>query len=46
MCVYLQNENEVVDRFTPLVEEVLQRAFVIFVKLELLDDIRVSEDPQ
>lgn len=46
VCVYLQNEDEVVDRFAPLVEEVLRRALVVFVELELLDDVRVFEDPQ
>lgn len=44
--VYLQDEDEVVDRFASLVQEVLRRAFVTFVELELLDDVRVSEDPQ
>lgn len=45
-CVYLQDEYEVVDRFPLLVEEVLRRAFVVFVKLEFLDDVWVFEDPQ
>ena len=47
VCVaYLQDEYKVVDRFASLVQEVLRWAFVIFVELELLDDVRVSEDPQ
>lgn len=46
VLVYLQDEYKVVDRFAPLVHEVLRRAFVTFVELELLDDVRVSEDPQ
>lgn len=43
---YLQNEYEVVDRFAPLIEEVLRRSFVIVVELQFLDDIRMLEDPQ
>lgn len=44
--MHLQDEDKVVDRFAALVQEVLRRALVIFVKLEFLDDVRVSEDPQ
>lgn len=43
---YLQNEYEVVDRFAPLIEEVLRRSFVIVVELQFLDDIWMLEDPQ
>lgn len=44
--VYLQDEGEVVDGFSSLVEEVLRRTFVAVVELEILDNVRVSEDPQ
>lgn len=44
--LYLQYEDEVVDRFPSLVQEVMRRVLVAVVELELLDDVRVSEDPQ
>lgn len=44
--MYLQNENEVVDRFAPQVEEVLRRPLVVFIELDLLDDVGVFEDPE
>lgn len=43
---YLQDKDKVVDRFASLVQEVLRGALVAFVKLEFLDDVWVSEDPQ
>lgn len=43
---YLQNEYEVVDRFAPLVDKVLWWALVIFIELEFLDNIWVSQNPQ
>lgn len=46
MCLYLQDEDKVVGRFASLVQEVLRGALVTFVKLEFLDDVWVSEDPQ
>lgn len=46
MCAYLQNEDEVVDGFSALVNVVLRRALVALVEFEFLDDVRVSEDPQ
>lgn len=46
VCLYLQDEDKVVDRFASLVQEVLRGALVTFVKLEFLDDVWVSEDPQ
>lgn len=46
VCVYLQNEDEVVDGFSALVNVVLWRAFVALVEFEVLDDVGVSEDPQ
>lgn len=46
MCVYLQNEDEVVNGFSPLVKVVLRRAFIALIEFEFLDDVRVSEDPQ
>lgn len=46
MPFYLQDEDKVVDRFASLVQEVLRGALVTFIKLEFLDDIWVSEDPQ
>lgn len=46
VCVYLQNEDEVVDGFSALVKVVLWRAFLALVESELLDDVGVSEDPQ
>lgn len=44
--MHLQDEDKVVDRFAALVQEVLRRALVTFIKFEFLDDVRVSEDPQ
>lgn len=44
--VYLQYEDEVVDRFSPLVKVVVRGAFVTFVEFEFLDDVWVSEDPE
>lgn len=46
LCVHLQDEYKVVNRFSLLVEEVQRRPFVVFVELELLDDFWVPEDPQ
>lgn len=46
VCLHLQDEDKVVDRFASLVQEVLRGALVTFVKLEFLDDVWVSEDPQ
>lgn len=46
MCVYLQNEDEVVDGFSALVNVVLWRALVALIEFEFLDDVGVPEDPQ
>lgn len=46
MCVYLQNEDEVVDGFSALVNVVLRRALVALIEFEFLDDVGVPEDPQ
>lgn len=46
ITVYLQDENEEVDRFGPLVDVVMGRALVAFVKLDLLDHIGVAQDSQ
>lgn len=43
---HLQDEDKVIDGFAALVQEVLRRALVVLVKLQLLDDLWVSEDPQ
>lgn len=43
---HLQDENEVVDRLAPLVDVVVGRALVTFTKLDLLDHVGVSQDPQ
>lgn len=44
--LYLQNEDEVVDGFSALVNVVLRRPLVALVEFDFLDDVRVSEDPQ
>lgn len=46
ITVYLQDENEEVDGFAPLVDVVMGRALVAFVKLDLLDHIGVAQDSQ
>lgn len=46
VCVYLQNEDEVVDGFSALVNVVLRRALVALIEFEFMDDVGVSEDPQ
>lgn len=43
---YLQDENEVVDGFAPLVDVVMGRALVAFVELDLLDHVGVAQDSQ
>lgn len=45
-ALYLQDENEVVDRFAPLVDVVMGRALVAFVELDLLDHVGVAQDSQ
>lgn len=44
--LYLQNEDEVVDGFSALVNVVLRRSLVALIEFDFLDDVRVSEDPQ
>ena len=44
--VYLQNEYEEVNRFASLVDVVQSRALVAVVELDLLDDVRVPQNPQ
>lgn len=44
--LYLQNEDEVVDGFSALVNVVQRRSLVALIEFDFLDDVRVSEDPQ
>lgn len=46
IIAYLQDENKVVDRFAPLVDVVMGRAFVAFDELDFLDHIRMAQDSQ
>lgn len=43
---HLQDENKVVDRLAPLVDVVVGCTLVTFTKLDLLDHVGVSQDPQ
>lgn len=43
---HLQDEDEVVDGLAPLVDVVVGRTLVTFTKLDLLDHVGVSQDPQ
>lgn len=43
---YLQDEGEVVGCFVLAVEEVVRGLLVAIIKLQLLDDVGVLEEPQ
>lgn len=43
---HLKHQDEVVDRFVPLVQEVLRRALVLLIKLEVLDHAGMFDQPQ
>lgn len=45
-AAYLQDEDEVVDGFAPLVDVVVGGALVVFTELDLMDDVGVAKDSQ
>lgn len=45
-AAYLQDEDEVVDGFAPLVDVVVGGALVVFIELDLMDDVGVAKDSQ
>lgn len=45
-AAYLQDEDEVVDGLAPLVDVVVAGALVVFIELDLVDDVGVAKDSQ